>query len=158
MQWALHLLNCLILPTAFFGSEKWEALYYLQEKILWWTFSCNSLVELFFLTQIIFWGRTIPFKGIKIECSDSHMSFSLGASCYLPTWCFMNLLQLTYNINDRDSKRVNVVELFKSEDYGCPFILPIAREHIHEMRSMRDHSVIMDFHFYPKYLMIYHVF
>lgn len=77
------------------------------------------LVELFFLIYIISQGRSTQFKSIRLELSDTSTTFLCVASYYLPTWCSGESLHLTYNITDRDSQRVNVIVIFKSEDYYC---------------------------------------
>lgn len=89
---------------------------------------CGSSVELFFPTQIISSGRLPSFKGIRIDCSNTRTSFSLGAS-HMGLW---RIITSDVHINNRDNKRVNVIELLKSEDYCHPFIwlsTPIAPGH-----------------------------
>ena len=64
----------------------------------------------------MFWRKITLCKGIRIECSDFQISFLFGASGYLPTWHFRNSLHWTYNANDTDNKRVNMIEMFNREN------------------------------------------
>lgn len=75
------------------------------------------LVELFFLTYILSQGRSTQFKGVRIELSDTSTTFLCVASYYLPTWYYGESLHMTYNISNRDSEKIIVIVIFKSEDY-----------------------------------------